>query len=279
MSARTTGRVALVGYGFGGSVFHAPFITAEPRLDLACVVTANSERRRQAAVRYPGVTVLSSLDGLLAQIPDIDLVVVSTPNGTHVKLVEEVLRRSRPVVVDKPVAPTADEVRHLAELAAAEGTVVVPFHNRGWDGDFRTVMALLRGGELGTLHVFESRYERWQPQVPSDADRGWKRDPAPSSATGIVHDLGTILSIRRLCCSAGPTRCTRRLHAVVRAVSGRFRNPGRRVGTLPPAPVTALAVVQARQEYACRSMPPHVVPSPTHSLPPPPLRGPGRSRL
>jgi len=59
--------------------------------------------------------------------------------------------------------------------------------------DFRTVVSLLGAGELGTLHAFESRYERWQPQVPSDPDRAWKRDASPSAAAGIVHDLGTHL--------------------------------------------------------------------------------------
>ena len=215
VSARTVGRVALVGYGLGGSVFHAPFIAAEPRLDLACVVTANPERQRQAAARYSGVTVLGSFEDLLAQIDDLDLVVLSTPNATHVSFAEAVLRGSRPVVVDKPVAPTADEVRHLAELAVAAATVVVPFHNRRWDGDFRTVTSLLGAGELGTLDSFESRYERWQPRVPSGPDRAWKRDTSPGAAAGIVHDLGTCLLytslytewIRRSSCQpASPSR-------------------------------------------------------------------------
>src|ERR1019366_4703316 len=38
-------RVALVGYGMGGSLFHAPFIAADPRLALAMVVTADPDRR------------------------------------------------------------------------------------------------------------------------------------------------------------------------------------------------------------------------------------------
>jgi predicted dehydrogenase len=193
VSAQTVARVALVGYGFGGSVFHAPFIAAEPRLDFACVVTANPERRRHAVERYPGVTVLAGFEELLGRIDDFDLVVVSTPNAAHVPIAEAVLSHSLPVVVDKPVAPTAEEVRSLAELAVANATLVVPFHNRRWDGDFRTVASLLEDGELGTLHAFESRFERWQPQVPSDPDRAWKRDGSAGAAAGIVHDLGTHL--------------------------------------------------------------------------------------
>jgi predicted dehydrogenase len=175
-------------------VFHAPFIAAEPRLELAYVVTANPERQRQVLDRYPGVAVLASFEEFLHQVEEVALVVVSTPNATHVAFAEAVLRHAVPVVVDKPVAPTADEVRQLADLALAESTVVVPFHNRRWDGDFRTVMSLLEAGELGTLHTFESRFERWQPQVSTGPDRAWKRDGSPGAAAGIVHDLGTHLT-------------------------------------------------------------------------------------
>ena len=216
MSAQAAGRVALVGYGLGGAVFHAPFIAAEPRLELAYVVTASARRRQQAAARYPGVTVLSSFEALLDQIHDVDLVVLSTPNATHVTLAEAVLRRSRPVVLDKPVAPNAAQVRHLAEFAAAQGMVVVPFHNRRWDGDFQTVGSVLATGELGTLGAFESRYERWQPRVDQSSPT------APGSATlprarprASSMTSGPILSIRPSSSSDGPTRCTRRSRAVV----------------------------------------------------------------
>jgi predicted dehydrogenase len=188
-----TARVALVGYGLGGSVFHAPFIDAEPRLELTVVVTSNPQRRSAVRERYPSSGVVGSFDDLLAGITQIDVVVVSTPNRTHVPLAEAVLLQGRDVVVDKPVAPSAAEARHLAEVAADVGRLMVPFHNRRWDGDFLTVTALLRSGRLGTLHRLESRYERWQPEADSSPLRSWKRDPTPGHATGILYDLGTHL--------------------------------------------------------------------------------------
>jgi predicted dehydrogenase len=96
------------------------------------------------------------------------------------------------VVVDKPVTPTSEQTRRLAALAVAAGTAVVPFQNRRWDGDFRTVIDLLGRDALGTLHTFESRYERWQPQA-SLSPRVWKNDPEPGAGTGILFDLGTHL--------------------------------------------------------------------------------------
>ena len=188
-----TARLALAGYGFGGSMFHAPFIDAEPRLELAVIVT--SDPRRQSAVRerYPNTEVVSTFDDLLTRIDQVDLVVISTPNQTHVALAEAVLSAGRDVVVDKPMAPSSAEARRLANMAKEAGRLVVPFHNRRWDGDFRTIGALMGSERLGTLHRVESRYERWRPEAGSGPLRAWKRDPTPGHATGILYDLGTHL--------------------------------------------------------------------------------------
>jgi NAD-dependent oxidoreductase involved in siderophore biosynthesis len=100
-------RVALIGYGMGGRLFHAPFIAAEPRLDLTAVVTANQERRLDVLSRYPGTDVVGRTEDLLEHLDGIDLVVVSTPNATHAAVAEAVLSRGKPAVVDKPVTPTS----------------------------------------------------------------------------------------------------------------------------------------------------------------------------
>jgi scyllo-inositol 2-dehydrogenase (NADP+) len=186
-------RVAVIGYGMGGALFHAPFIAADPRLDLTAVVTANAERRLAVLSRYPGTDILGRTEDLLNRLGDVDLVVISTPNATHADLAEAVLSQGTAVVVDKPVTPTAGATRRLATLALERGTWVVPFQNRRWDGDFRTVEDLVRRHELGVLHAFESRYERWQPRVPADGGRAWKNEGQPGAGTGILFDLGSHL--------------------------------------------------------------------------------------
>jgi scyllo-inositol 2-dehydrogenase (NADP+) len=186
-------RVALIGYGMGGSLFHAPFIAADPRLDLATVVTTNAARRRALRSRYPDTGVLQSTEDLFAQLGEIDLVVVSTPNATHATLAEAVLAQGKAVVVDKPVTPTAEATRRLATVAADHGTWVVPFMNRRWDGDFRTVTDLIRQNGLGDLHTYESRFERWQPEAAVDPRRAWKNDGQTGAGAGILFDLGSHL--------------------------------------------------------------------------------------
>ena len=184
-----TVRVGLVGYGLGGSTFHAPFIDALPELALAAVVTTNPSRRGAVGAQHPDAEVLASIDELLAR-PDLDLVVVTTPNPTHVPLALAALRSGRHVVVDKPVAPTAAEARTLRDVATEHGVACIPFHNRRWDGDFRTVRDLVDEGRLGPVRRYEARWERWRPPPSPDPSRAWKDDPTPGHGGGVHHDLG-----------------------------------------------------------------------------------------
>lgn len=177
-----TFRVALIGYGTGGAVFHAPLISAAAELELAAVVTSSPERQAGVRSRYPRAEVLSDPDQAWAG--DYDLVVVSAPNREHVPLARAALDAGIPVVVDKPVAPTAAEARSLAG-----GPLVVPFHNRRWDGDFRTVARLAHDGALGRVLRFESRFTRWRPQIKP----GWKETADPAAAGGVLYDLGAHL--------------------------------------------------------------------------------------
>jgi len=178
-------RVGLVGFGMGGRVFHAPLISSVEGLELAAVVerTANL-----AAERYPGIMIYRSLDELLADT-SIDLVVVSTPSGTHFEAARQVLSAGKNLVVDKPMAVTSAQIVELIALAAAQNVLLSSFHNRRWDSDFKTIHKLIHEGSLGRLVYLESVFDRWSP---GSTRRPWKDDPTQGG--GILLDLGTHLA-------------------------------------------------------------------------------------
>ncbi|MBW1603153.1 Gfo/Idh/MocA family oxidoreductase [Streptomyces sp. JJ66] len=186
MEARAL-RVGLIGYGLAGSAFHAPLITATPGLALELVVTSSAERARQAMTAYPGVRICGDADALFARADALDLLVVASPNRTHVALAERALRAGLPVVVDKPLAATAAEAEQLAALAEERGLVLSVFHNRRWDNDFLTLCGLLERGELGRVYRFESRFERWRPKPKG----GWRESGDPGELGGLLYDLGS----------------------------------------------------------------------------------------
>ncbi|MFG2568777.1 Gfo/Idh/MocA family oxidoreductase [Streptomyces sp. NPDC048567] len=183
----TTLRVGLVGYGLAGSVFHAPLITATEGLVLDTVVTRDEERRAQARAAYPDVRFAGSPDELWQRADELDLIVIASPNKTHVPLARAALEAGLPVVVDKPVAGTAAEARELAALAEERGLLLSVFQNRRWDNDFLTLRALLADGALGEVQRFESRYERWRPQLKG----GWRESGDPQEIGGLLYDLGS----------------------------------------------------------------------------------------
>lgn len=182
-------RVALVGYGPAGAFFHAPLIAGTPGLALDTIVTASPERRAQALAEHPRVRFAGGADELWPRAAELDLVVLASPNRTHAPLATAALEAGLPVVVDKPMATTAAEARTLAALAEARGLLLAVFHNRRWDADFRTLQSLLAKGELGRVHRFESRFERWRPRLKG----GWRESGDPAEAGGLLYDLGSHL--------------------------------------------------------------------------------------
>lgn len=182
-------RTALVGYGLGGRVFHAPFVAADPDLRLDVVVTGDPGRSAQARAEHPGARVVPDLGSLLATgADDLDLVVVSTPPARHAEQVRAALEAGLHVVVDKPMTVGAAEGRELVALARERGRMLTVFHNRRWDGDFRTLRRLVGAGELGTVRRLESRFETWRPTET----KAWKQE-AVGTGVGVLYDLGVHL--------------------------------------------------------------------------------------
>ncbi|MGW6845478.1 Gfo/Idh/MocA family protein [Streptomyces sp. NPDC054958] len=178
-------RVGLIGYGLAGSVFHAPLVEATDGLALDTVVTSDPARQSQARTEFPDVHIAVTAAELWDR--DLDLVVIASPNRTHVPLATTALEAGIPVVVDKPIAATAAEARALAALADRSATFLSVFQNRRWDNDFLTLRRLIADGELGEVQRFESRFERWRPQLKG----GWRESGAPEEIGGLLYDLGS----------------------------------------------------------------------------------------
>jgi predicted dehydrogenase len=179
-------RAGIAGFGLAGEVFHAPLIDAVEGVEVAGVVTTDPERQARARAAYPGANVVADVDELW---DGIDVLVIATPNRSHVPLGLAAVERGVPVVVDKPLAPTADEGERLIEGAEAAGVPLTVFQNRRLDGDFLTLRGLLERGELGTVTRFESRFERFRPQV----DGGWRELGDTAEGGGLLLDLGAHL--------------------------------------------------------------------------------------
>lgn len=174
-------KVGLVGFGISAKVFHAPFITTNTQYELVSVVERNKQESKE---KFPFVQVVKSIDELLQQ-PNIDLVVITTPNETHFPYAKAALEAGKHVVLEKPVTNSSAEAKQLIEIARGSGKVLSVYQNRRYVSDFFTIRDILDKKLLGDIHTFEAHYDRYRAEARPQA---WREHVLPGS--GILFDLG-----------------------------------------------------------------------------------------
>ena len=181
-------RTGIIGFGLAGRVFHAPFLATNPAFTITAIATSDPGRAAQAAAAHPGAAIMST-DALLQRAGDLDLVVLASPPHVHRQQAVAALEAGAAVVIDKPFVPTVADAEAIIAAAEAAQRPLTVFQNRRWDGDFRTVRTLVAGGALGTVHRFESTFERFG--APRQGT--WQGQISPAQGGGILFDLGSHL--------------------------------------------------------------------------------------
>lgn len=175
---------ALCSYGMSGQLFHAPFISTNPKFNLYGVL----ERTKHLAKRtYPTIKTFQSLDDLLAD-EHIELIIVNTPNITHYDFSKQVIKAGKHLIVEKPFTATVAEAEKLIQLAKENHVVISVYHNRRFDSDFKTVQKIIKEGVLGELVEAEFHYDRYDPKLSYKIHK-----ETPTAAVGSLYDLGSHL--------------------------------------------------------------------------------------
>jgi scyllo-inositol 2-dehydrogenase (NADP+) len=196
-------RVAIIGYGLAGAVFHAPLVASTPGMAVAAIVTNNPQRQAQARHDFPTASILSSTEELWRDPSRYDLVVVATPNRAHVPLGLAALNAGLPVVIDKPLATSVADAEQLIEASKRTRTLLSVFQNRRWDNDFLTLRKVIADDLLGPLTRFESHYDRYRP---APRPGSWREYADPEEGGGLLFDLGSHLIDQALLLFGKPVR-------------------------------------------------------------------------
>lgn len=175
-------RIGLLAYGAIGHE-HNRAVQATDGLELTAVCDANPDRiaaARELAPEAAGFTDAQEMieSGL------IDLVVVSTPPDSHHHWAKASLKQGLHVVLEKPMALSADQCDELIALADDANRTLVVYQNRRFDPDFVTMRRLIDEGAIGEVFQYDSfvgGYSR-----PCDY---WHSDASVSG--GAIFDWGS----------------------------------------------------------------------------------------
>jgi predicted dehydrogenase len=144
----------VVGYGYWGPNI-VRNVVERPEFRLMGLCELDEGRSEDFRRRHPGVWVEGDLDAALAD-PRIEAVAIATPPHTHYSLVRRALEAGKHVLVEKPLARTADEAAALIALAEDLGLVMMPGHTFVYSPSVNAVREMIQTDELGEIYFVTS---------------------------------------------------------------------------------------------------------------------------
>lgn len=175
--------VGIAGYGYWGPNLARNFQSLT-NVRLGGVCDPDSARLEHVSKTYPAATAYGEFATMLED-GGLDAVAIATPVRTHHALAKAALLAGKHVMVEKPMAATADECRELIELADARGLTLMVGHTYLYSEAVRRILEIIESGDIG-----EVRYINCQRLnlglFQQDINVAW--DLAP-------HDLSIILRV------------------------------------------------------------------------------------
>jgi scyllo-inositol 2-dehydrogenase (NADP+) len=175
----------LMAYGMSGRIFHAPFISTNPGFTFKAVV---ERHEKKAANTYPDIISYNSIEELLND-DEIELIIVNTPNYTHLEYAIRAMQAGKHVLIEKPATATSAEVKQLFDIGRELNKHVMIYHNRRYDSGFLSTKEVIESGRLGELIEVSFRLDRYKAAIGVKTFKESKEMPA----NGLVYDLGSHL--------------------------------------------------------------------------------------
>ena len=172
---------AIASYGMSGIVFHGPILDAHPGFEIRKIL----ERNKNNSEGKHGTAQLVREYGDILNDPEIELVIVNTPDIFHYEMSMAALNAGKHIVVEKPFTLKSSQADEIISLANKKGLMVSVYQNRRWDGDFMTIQKLIEQEACGRLVSFELHFDRFRNFLQDS----WKEQEA--SETGTLYNLGS----------------------------------------------------------------------------------------
>ncbi|OYU92374.1 MAG: oxidoreductase [Bradyrhizobiaceae bacterium PARB1] len=146
--------IGVVGYGYWGPNLVRNFVS-NPSVHLVAIADRDPAKLLASRHLYPGVAVTDSFEKLLDN-PAIDAIAIATPVRTHYELALAALKAGKHVLVEKPLAPSADQVRHLIDEADRRNLTLMVDHTFLYTPAVQKIRELITKGELGEVYYYDS---------------------------------------------------------------------------------------------------------------------------
>ncbi len=172
-------KIAVVGAGLVGQR-HIAAISQVPGVELAAVVEPGPTTQD-----VPVYTTMSDLFDACK----VDGVILSTPTLFHVTGGLECVYRNVPVLIEKPLAASADDAQNLIDIAKQNNVPILVGHHRRHNPIIQKSAALIREGAIGQVRAAQVTCWFYKPDDYFDVAPWRKEAGAGPISVNLVHDV------------------------------------------------------------------------------------------
>ena len=149
-------RIAVIGAGAVSDYHHVPGIRIDPRAELVCVCDPNEQLLQQRQKDWGQTKTTTSYEDVAAD-PDIDAVVIATPNYTHLPIARACVEGGKHVMCEKPLGLNFGEAAEMYRVARDKGVRHMTAFTYRFAPSMRYVKHLVASGTVGEPRHFRSQ--------------------------------------------------------------------------------------------------------------------------
>lgn len=193
--------IGVVGYGYWGPNLVRNF-ASNPNARLVSIADRDAAKLSACKHLYPGAVLTDRFDDMLED-PAVEAIAIATPVRTHYELALAALKAGKHVFVEKPLAPSSDQVRDLIDEASHRNLTLMVDHTFLYTPAVQKIRELIMKGDLGDIYYYASTRSSLG-LFQSDVNVIWdlavhdisiiqyimNEEPVAVSATGSSHVAG-----------------------------------------------------------------------------------------
>lgn len=145
-------KLGIVGFGFMGHC-DADMLNTFDDIELKAVADTNPKQLEDAP---EGVETYACIEDMLEKA-DIDVVMISTPNPSHLEMVEKCAKAKKHIICEKPAAMTVAQFDRMVEVTKENNVIFTVHQQRRWDEDYRVMKEVYDKQMLGDVYVIKSQ--------------------------------------------------------------------------------------------------------------------------
>jgi predicted dehydrogenase len=144
---------AIVGLGWWGKTLVEAVSGVSEDIQFVAATTRSLSEDAQTFAKEHNLKLHASYEDILAD-PDIDAVVLVTPNSLHAAQIVAAAEAGKHVFCEKPFTLTGADAQTAVDAAEKAGVTVAVGYNRRFHPEMNKLREMIKSGELGTiLHV------------------------------------------------------------------------------------------------------------------------------